>query len=55
MTIKTPVRLHKKEPMTIEYNKRTVYLTGAIFIAALVLIAFKFGGENFNYILWSCI
>lgn len=55
MAIKTPARLHKKEPLTIVYDKQTVYLTGAIFIAVLVLIAFNIGSENINYIFWSCI
>lgn len=55
MSIKTPARLHKKEPLTIKYSKPTVYLTGALFIIALVFITFKFGSENVNYIFWSCI
>lgn len=50
-----PVRLHKKEPLTLEYDKATVYLTGALFIIALVVLSFIIGSENFNYILWSCI
>ena len=50
-----PVRLHKKEPITINYNVATVYLTGALFIIGLVAIAFVFGTENFNYLLWSSI
>ena len=55
MTIKTPARLHKKEPLTVNYNKDVLYLKGALFIAALVLITFKFGSENINFIFWSCI
>ena len=55
MTIKTPARLHKKEPLTVNYNKNILYLKGALFIAALVLITFKFGSENINFIFWSCI
>lgn len=55
MTIKKPARLHKREPLTIVYDKPTVYLTGASFIAVMVFIAFKFGSENINFIIWSCI
>lgn len=55
MAIKTPARLHKKEPLTIVYDKQTVYLTGAIFIVALLLIAFNIGSENINYLIGGCI
>jgi len=50
-----PVRLHKKEPITLEYDVATVYLTGALFIIGLVAIAFVIGTENFNSLLGSCI
>ena len=50
-----PVRLHKKEPITLEYNVATVYLTGALFIIGLIAIAFVIGTENFNSLLCNCI
>lgn len=50
-----PVRLYKKEPLTLEYEKGTVYLTGALFIIGLVGLAFVIGTESLNYLLWSCI
>lgn len=50
-----PVRLHKKEPLEVEYKKTTVYSTGAIFITLLVIIAFRIGTDSFNYLLGSCI
>lgn len=50
-----PVRLHKKEPITLEYEVATVYLTGALFIIGLVALAFVIGTENFNSLLGSCI
>lgn len=50
-----PVRLYKKEPLTLEYDKQTVYITGALFIIALVGLAFIIGSESLNYMLWSCI
>ncbi len=50
-----PARLHKKEPLTLEYDKPTVYLIGALFIMALVGLAFFIGSESLNYLLWSCI
>ena len=50
-----PVRLHKKEPITLNYDVATVYLTGALFIIGLVVLAFVIGTENFNSLLWSCI
>lgn len=50
-----PVRLHKKEPITLEYDVATVYLTGALFIIGLVALAFVIGTENFNSLLGSCI
>ena len=50
-----PVRLHKKEPLALEYEKATVYSTGAIFITLLVIIAFRIGIDSFNFLLGSCI
>lgn len=51
-----PVRLHKKEPITIEYNNKTaVYITGFIFILILLLIAFSLGSDNYNFLLAKCI
>lgn len=50
-----PVRLYKKEPIALEYNKTTVYLTGALFIITLFIIAFVIGTESFNYLFRSCI
>lgn len=55
MNDKAPARLHKKEPITLNYNKPTVYLIGALFILILLVIAFNIGSENINYLLWSCI
>ena len=48
MTIKTPARLHKKEPLSMNYNKQSLYMKGELFIIALVFIAFKFGSEWSN-------
>ena len=50
-----PARLHKKEPITLNYDVATVYLTGTIFIIGLVALAFSIGTENFSSLLWSCI
>ena len=50
-----PVRLHKKEPLTVEYEETTVILTGAIFILTLVVLAFVIGTDSLNYLFWSCI
>ena len=50
-----PARLQKKEPITLEYDVATVYLTGALFIIGLVALAFVIGTENFNSLLGSCI
>ena len=50
-----PVRLHKEEPLALEYDKATVYLTGALFIIVLVVLSFIIGSESFSYLLWSCI
>ena len=55
MNKNNPVRLYKKEPLTLEYERRTVYLTGAAFIIILVALAFVIGTESLNYLLWSCI
>lgn len=55
MAKNTPVRLHKKEPITITYNKAAVITAGSIFIIMLMFLAVGLGSENFNYILWSCI
>ena len=49
-----PVRLHRKEPLAVEYDKTTVYSTGAVFISLLVIVAFRIGTDSLNY-LWSCI
>ena len=46
-----PVRLHKKEPLAVEYNVATVYSTGALFITLLVIIAFRIGTDSFNFLL----
>ena len=35
-----PVRLHKTEPLTVEYEETTVILAGAIFILTLFVLAF---------------
>ena len=50
-----PVRLHKKEPLAVEYDVATVYSTGAVFITLLVIIAFRIGTDSFNYLLGSAI
>lgn len=50
-----PARLHKKEPITLVYDKPAVYVMGTLFIIALVIVAFIIGSENFNYVFWSCI
>lgn len=55
MSIKTPARLHKKEPITLKYNRQRVYLMGAIFIATLVAVAFNIGSENINYLIGGCV
>lgn len=53
--INKPVRLEKKEALNLEYELNTVYSTGALFITLLVIIAFRIGTDNFNYLLGSCI
>ena len=50
-----PVRLAKKEPLALEYDKETVYITGALFILGLVSLAFVIGTESLNYLFWSCL
>ena len=50
-----PVRLQKREPSALEYDKPTVYLMGVFFIIGLVAFAFFIGSESLNYLLWSCI
>ena len=50
-----PVRLHKKEPIALEYELTTVLLTGAVFIMLLIIMAFIIGSDNFNFILWKSI
>lgn len=52
---KSPVRLYKKEPVVMDYDKTTVYILGALFIVVLFAIAFNFGSENVNFILGGCI
>ncbi len=54
-TIKRPVRLHRKEPLAVEYDVATVYSTGAVFITLLVIVAFRIGTDSFNFLLGSCI
>lgn len=55
MNKNNPVRLHKKEPLTLEYNESTVYLIGALTIVTIFIIAMILGSDNFNYLLWNCI
>ena len=50
-----PVRLHKKEPLAVEYNEATVYSTGTVFITLLVIIAFSIGTDSFNFLLGSVV
>lgn len=50
-----PVRLYKKEPLTVEYEETTVLLAGALFISTLLVLAFVIGTESLNYLFWSCI
>lgn len=50
-----PARLHKAEPLILEYNKSEIYFAGCLFIIILLIVAFVFGSENFNYVFWSCI
>ena len=55
MKNKTPATLHKAEPLTLEYNKADLLFAGCLFIIILIIVAFAFGSENINYILWSCV
>ena len=55
MNNKKPARLHKAEPLKLEYGKSEIYFAGCLFIIILLIGAFVFGSENINYILWSCI
>ena len=55
MKNKAPARLHKAEPLTLEYNKGGLYLKGILFIILLFIFAFAFGSENINYILLSSV
>ena len=55
MKNKTPARLHKAEPLKIEYNKDEIYFAGCLFIIILLIVAFAFGSENINYLVWSCV
>ena len=50
-----PARLHKTEPLVLEYNKGEIYFAGCLFIIILFIIAFGLGSENINYVFWSCI
>lgn len=50
-----PVKLDKIEPLVLKYEESTVYSTGAIFITLLVIVAFRIGTDNINYLFWSCL
>ena len=50
-----PVRLYKKEELVVEYNKRTVYSTGALFIMALVVLSFMIGTDNSTFLFMNAI
>jgi len=52
---KAPARLHKAEPLKLEYNKEEIIFAGCLFILILLIIAFAVGSENINYILWSSV
>jgi len=54
MNNKKPVRLHKKEPLTLTYNLNTVIFSSIVLIIIYVL-ALSLGSENFNYLLGSCL
>ena len=54
ITENKPVRLHKKEPLALEYEETTVIITGALFIIVLVVLAFTIGTEN-SSLIWSSI
>jgi len=55
MKNKAPARLHKAEPLTLEYNKKRLFLKGFLFIILLFIFAFVFGSENVNYIFWISV
>lgn len=55
MNKNNPVRLHKKEPLTLEYEVATVYLIWALTIVVIFILAMILGSDNFNYLLWNCI
>ena len=50
-----PARLHKAEPLKLEYNKDEIIFVGCLFIIILLIIAFAVGSENINFMLWSCV
>ena len=50
-----PVRLYKKEVLALEYEKGTVYLTGALFIMALVVLSFIIGTDNSTFLFMNAI
>lgn len=51
MNKKTPVRLYKTEPLTLEYNKQRVIFIGAVFIFIFALIVFSIGTDSINYLM----
>lgn len=55
MKNKTPARLNKAEPLTLEFNKTNLLLKGVLFIILLFIFAFVFGSENVNYIFWISV
>ena len=50
-----PARLHKAEPLILEYDKSEIFFAGCLFIIILLIVAFGFGSENINYLLGSCV
>ena len=50
-----PARLHKAEPLKLDYNKDEIYFAGCLFIIILLIIVFTVGSENINFIFWSCV
>ena len=55
MKNKTPARLNKAEPLTLEYNKTNLMLKGVLFIIILFIVAFVIGSENTTFLLRSCV
>ena len=55
MNAKRPVRLAKVEPITLVYDKQLVIIAGALFIMALLFIAFNIGTGNVNSLLIKSI